>query len=303
MKRVGFLARNGQRTGMGSGVTVQLALREEIGLHFTGPIKTAHECFPIEQMRASLSTMKRGEHIVLECVDRTNLWAIGWHDHHFKTYITTHGHTRPGKPAHKKRQDSDGVNYAKEVDRPHILAKYQDEMGHVDRHNQFRQGLLHLAKTWKTKTWQTRIQLELLGMTLVDAFLACRVCMPTYKALPDDESVFWKFAHAVIAQLDARPATERYTRENEPVAPTTHCKHTSMGQYRISSGTYKGSLKNKQSRCRYCKERMKETGQKGRAPPTCYGCSFHGLAICKKFNCWQRHLAAVRRDHEEEFGI
>jgi hypothetical protein len=88
-----------------------MALREELGLHFTGPIKTAHECFPIEHMRASLSTMKRGEHIVLECVDITNLWAIGWHDHHFKTYITTHGHTRPGKPAHKKRQD-----------------KYQDEM-------------------------------------------------------------------------------------------------------------------------------------------------------------------------------
>jgi hypothetical protein len=105
-----------------------MALREELGLHFTGPIKTAHECFPIEQMRASLSTVKRGKHIVLECVERTNLWAIGWHDHHFKTYITTHGHTRPGKP--------DGVNYAKEVDRPHILAKYQDEMGHVDRHIQ-----------------------------------------------------------------------------------------------------------------------------------------------------------------------
>jgi hypothetical protein len=59
-------------------------------------------------------------------------------------------------------------------------------------------------------------------MTLVDAFLACRVCMPTYKALPDDESVFWKFAHAVIAQLDARPATERNTRENEPLSPTAH---------------------------------------------------------------------------------
>ncbi len=101
-------------------------------------------------------------------------------------------------------------------------------MGHVDRHNRFRQGLLHLAKTWKTKTWQTRIQLELLGMTLVDAFLACRVCMPKYKALPDDESVFWKFAHAVIVQLDARP--ERNTRENEPLSPITHCKHTPLGQ-------------------------------------------------------------------------
>ncbi len=99
-----------------------MALRNELGVHFTGPIKTAYESFSIERMRATLATMTRGEHIVLECMDRNNLWAIGWHEHHFETYITTHGHTRPGKPAHKKRQDIDGVNYDKEVSCPHILA-------------------------------------------------------------------------------------------------------------------------------------------------------------------------------------
>ena len=280
-----------------------MALREELGLHFTGPIKTAHASFPIENMRATLATMKRGEHMVLECLDRDNIWAIGWQDNHFKTYITTHGHTRPGKPAHKKRQDIDGTNYVKEVTRPHILAKYQDEMGHVDRHNQFRQGLLHLAKTWKTKTWQTRIQLELLGLTLVDAFLACRVCMPQWKAMLDHESVFWKFAQAVITQLDSRPASERVTREDEEADPTFNCKHVSMGRYKIATGPYRGHLKMKQSRCKYCKERMKQIHQKGRAPPTCFECSFHSVAVCKKFNCWQRHLADVQRVQDEEFAI
>ena len=89
--------------------------------------------------------MKRGDFIVLECVGK-DMWAIGWHDHHFKCYITTHGHTRPGKPAPKKRQDLEGRNVSKDVPRPYILAKYQEEMGHVDRHNQYRQGMLHLAK-------------------------------------------------------------------------------------------------------------------------------------------------------------
>ncbi len=110
-------------------------------------------------------------------------------------------------------------------------------MGHVDRHNMSRQGLLHLAKTWKTRTWQTRIQLELLGLTLVDAFLACRGCMPKYKSMLDDESGFWKFAHEVIAQLDSRPADQR---DEAHVSATTHCKHTSMGQYRIKEGGYPG---------------------------------------------------------------
>ena len=44
---------------------------------------------------------------------------------------------------------------------------------------------------------------------------------------------------------------------------------------------------------------MKKVGP----PPTCFGCSHHGLAICKKFNCWQRHLADVKSEHEEEFAI
>ncbi len=63
--------------------------------------------------------------------------------------------------------------------------------------------------------------------------------MLKYKSMLDDESVFWKFAHEVIAQLDARPADER---DDAPVSATAHCKHTSMGQYRIKEGTYKGCL-------------------------------------------------------------
>ncbi len=78
---------------------------------------------------------------------------------------SSHGVTLPGKPAPKRHQDVLETNYLKEIPRPDIIAKYQVEMRYVDRHNNFRQGTLKLAKTWKTKRWQTRIQLELLGMS------------------------------------------------------------------------------------------------------------------------------------------
>ncbi len=68
-------------------VNTALALRNELGVHFTGPVKTATANFPIEQMRHTLAKMKRGEHIVFECVNIPNLWAVGWHDHHFKCKI------------------------------------------------------------------------------------------------------------------------------------------------------------------------------------------------------------------------
>jgi hypothetical protein len=284
-------------------VKTVLALRQHLGLHFTGPIKTAHSQFPLERMRYTLSKLQRGDHIVLECEGK-DMWAIGWHDHHFKCYVTTHGHTRPGKPAPKKRQDLDGRNVSKDVPRPHILAKYQDEMGHVDRHNQYRQGLLHLAKIWKTKRWQTRVQFELLGLTIVDAFLACRYSMPKWKHdQSDEDSIFWKFVCTVITQLDARPMSARVRDGDAPSNPVFHCKQSSMGQYRVKDGTYKNSLKTKQKRCKYCRERKDELMEMGRAPPTCFECSFHKVAVCKKFNCWSRHLAEVSREAEASFAI
>jgi hypothetical protein len=123
----------------------------------------------------------------------------------------------------------EGSNYLKEIPRPDIIAKYQNEMGYVDRHNNFRQGTLHLAKVWwKTKRWQTRIILVLLGLTMVDAYLACRKIMPKWQDVDDSDSVFWKFVHAVIAQIDSS--------EN----PTKNCKHVAMRQYKTALGPKKG---------------------------------------------------------------
>ncbi len=283
-------------------VKTVLALRDEFGLNFTGPIKTATTNYPIERMRFTLSRMKRGDHIVLQCLSLPDVWAVGWHDHHFKTYITTHGVTTPGKPAPKRRQDIQGTNWLKEVSRPDIIAKYQQEMGHVDRHNNFRQGILKLAKTWKTKRWQTRIQLELLGMSMVDAFLACRQMMPKYKDMDDSDSILFQFVHAVIGQIDSRPMSER-AREGEEDNPTLHCKQVPMGKYRVTSGAYKNTLKNKQRRCRYCAQRMKNKKESGNSPPTSFCCSFHNVAVCRKYNCWQMHLSEVERNLNDEFAI
>jgi hypothetical protein len=41
-------------------VETALALKTELGLHFTGPIKTAHKYFPLDEMRWTLSNMRRG---------------------------------------------------------------------------------------------------------------------------------------------------------------------------------------------------------------------------------------------------
>ena len=71
-------------------VSTVLALQDKYGVHFTGPIKMGSGGFPQDQMRWQLSLMERGEHIVLK-LEGQKIWAVGWHDHCFKCYITTHG--------------------------------------------------------------------------------------------------------------------------------------------------------------------------------------------------------------------
>ena len=150
------------------------ACEDELGVEFTGTTKTATRGFPAQVMRWTLATMERGEHCTFK-EEGKDLQAIGWVDVHFKLCITTHGSSAPGSPAIKKRQRADGRNYQIQVPRPAVIAEHQAEMGWVDRHNRFRQAMLSLQGTWKTKRWQTRMQLEVFAIALVEslAFFQC----------------------------------------------------------------------------------------------------------------------------------
>jgi hypothetical protein len=227
-----------------------------MGVHFTGPIKTATKEFPIEAMRWTLATMQRGAHIILKSMDHENLWAIGWHDVHYKCYITTNGVTTPGEPAPPKMQNITGRNYYLSIPRPHVIAKCQGEMGYVDRHNRFRQGILHLPNIWKPRRWQTRIQLEILGLTLVDSFLACRKLMVRWQEEGDEkkkESIFWKFVAVLLPQIDSRGRDDLFREPDE--APGAQCHMIRLGNERTIDGTHRGELRAVQMRCTSCSKR------------------------------------------------
>jgi hypothetical protein len=113
------------------------ALKEKFGVEFTECVKTAHAGFPIEAMRWVLQSLNRGESCVFK-LENEEVWAVGWSDVHYKTYITTHGLSSEGEPTQKKRQRLDGRNYRIEIARPKVIARYQNHMGWVDRHNRFR---------------------------------------------------------------------------------------------------------------------------------------------------------------------
>ena len=118
-----------------------VALEEELGLRFVGPVKTNTKSFPVQQMRHTLHNTPRGTSITLQEVG-SNRYAIGWNDHWYKTYITNYGVTLPGEAAQKKRQRHDtGRNYFIPIARPQQLQHYYKIAPLVDRHNMYRQHM------------------------------------------------------------------------------------------------------------------------------------------------------------------
>ena len=233
-------------------------------------------------------------------------WAVGWSDVHYKTYVTTHGSTDDGEPASKKRQRADGRDYYIDVKRPKIIQVYQQNMGWVDRHNRYRQAMLKLDQVWKTTRYQTRMQLEIMALSMVDTFLACRMFMPKWRDMPGDESVFEKFLLAIIPQLDRRAEDELLRASSADNELQEVCKQVPLGRRTVDAGANAGRTTNIQQRCSYCMaEGRKETDRHGNPTKnsvrTSYTCSRHPHIFCchesKKLthperNCWERHLSS-----------
>jgi hypothetical protein len=124
------------------------------------------QVFPSRAMRWVLQSLNRGDSCVFK-LENEEVWAVE--------------KSSEGEPAQKKRQRLDGRNYRIDITRPKVIATYQNHMGWVDRHNCFRQDILGLHVIWKTKRWQTHVQIEIIAMALVDALLIARKFIPKWR--------------------------------------------------------------------------------------------------------------------------
>jgi hypothetical protein len=178
----------------------------------------------------------------------------------------------PGEPAQKKRQRLDGRKYSIAIPRPMVISKYQNHMGWVDRHNRFRQDILGLHNIWKTKRWQTQMQIEILAMALVDSFLIARKFLPRWKVVDDSESSFFRY----LRELQPTVADSNEAIEARQVR--SKCNQLLIGKGIVKEGAKKGQEYAKQGRCYYCIKR-KTTASSRR---TAYTCSCHPTIYCCK---------------------
>ena len=177
-------------------------------------------------------------------------------------------------------------------------------MGWVDQHNRRRQAMLRLDQVWRTMRHQTRMKMEIMALSVVDAFLACRTFMPKWRDTPNDESVFDKFLLAVIPQLDRRAEEELLTTAAADDDVAGQCQQVPTGRRFITEGANSVRTTDTQQRCGACKaEGRKEVNKHGEptsvTPRTSYTCTIHpGVHCCHSTKvlthpergCWQRHL-------------
>ncbi|POM70815.1 hypothetical protein PHPALM_12696 [Phytophthora palmivora] len=252
-----------------------------LGLYFIGMVKTATKEYPLEYLKCWSSTDRpRGSHVVMEsnCVNGTKMYALCWNDRKPKMIISNRGTTLPG---------SDSVRrYEKRIPRPYMVELFFEYFSTVEVHDHYRQGSLEIEREWLTHSWAHRIFDTVLGMVVVDSYLAYRyekswvrrVCFP--------------FGTPIVFQyLPDRPSEERESNGGSDLDDTSLPVHTllALGD-RPEYQQLKNTSQRAQRRCKVCKKK---------ASFYCAICSDcdadRYVALCGSTTgrtCYQQHLAA-----------
>jgi len=147
-----------------------------MGLRFIGVIKTATRGFPM----SSLSTIPleaRGQHVSYTHATADgvpDLMAVVRVDRERRYFIASTSSTLAGTPYNRLRWRQGVVTASRvalTVPQPVVAETYYACCAQIDRHNRCRQDDLRLENKLVTHDWSMRVNLSLLGMCVVDAWL------------------------------------------------------------------------------------------------------------------------------------
>jgi len=147
-----------------------------MGLRFIGVVKTATRVYPTGTL-SKLPLEDRGEHAayVHKTVDGVvDLMAVLWVDRQRRYFISSTSSTLPGAPYERVRWRQEGDRAERVVltiAQPQVVETYYKSCTQIDRDNRCRQGDLRLEHKLVTHDWSMRLNLSLLGMCIVDAWM------------------------------------------------------------------------------------------------------------------------------------
>ena len=119
----------------------------------------------------------RGDQKWLVSVDKETsktMMALCWVDRARRYFISTSGSKRPGKSFERTRrhQEEGGPRKVRVVvPLPHVVEKYYGAAAAISQHNRYRQDGLGLEGKVQVKDWSKRVNISLLAICIVDAWL------------------------------------------------------------------------------------------------------------------------------------
>ena len=157
--------------------SVQAALSlKEAGMRFIGVVKTAHKRFPLSSL-AARELHTRGDWVSMVHDDPSgtpDLMAVLWEDRDRRYFVATAGSTQAGAPCERLRWrelEGGAERVAVSVPQPDVAEIYYSCCAQIDRHNRCRQDDLRLEHKLGTHDWSQRVNIYLLGVCIVDAWL------------------------------------------------------------------------------------------------------------------------------------
>ena len=189
---------------------------------FIGVVKTATKRFPMEPLQETI-LLSKGQYTGMStCIDNATIMAFVWSDRNRRYFIATAGSMAQGQPHQRIRWteigDEDGERLAERliitVPMPRASQLYFDACGMIDSHNRLCE-LSGIEKRVRTQNWATRVNLGILSMMYVDAYLLYRASCGTSAKL-DPKQFFEQLASKMLQfSLDDGKKTTRGKRKRD----------------------------------------------------------------------------------------
>jgi len=172
-----FTSRRIIKDGLKSGKVTGLGPHE-----YAGILKTNHSGTPKLQVEEIMKDWPAGSYLVLIC-DELAMMFIGYKYSYkrkpiFMLASLDAGSTRPGEPYKAKWPDANGNIKSRDVIRPDIMGRFFKRSNVIDVGNQLRQKELALEKHWLTHDPYFRIGCTIIGISVIDAYLAAKYQAP-----------------------------------------------------------------------------------------------------------------------------
>jgi hypothetical protein len=185
----------------------------QMGIYFVGLIKTVHSGIPVKWLRGQFTAASaRGNTRTVHLGDGLNrIFAHAWNEPGWKggkppkkaqkVWIANCYSGATVGPWVKERTylGAGGLVQQGHISVPQtlIISEYFRAANGIDIHNQYRQGILALERTWKTKSWELRLLQTVMGMTLVNGYLA-------FKYITERNITLREFANGVALTMCAK---------------------------------------------------------------------------------------------------